>query len=137
VARRWTFSIKERYLTVYGDHKLLAYSRLGRTRAQYNNFLTFRSGNSLHTLLTRPSVLLALPTILSIYLDHDKSFDTVTPRSIVKGTQSNDWLSMVYTASLINVFFLEMFVTLHLDLLNAIPQSKLHLCKWSRSLWRL
>jgi hypothetical protein len=26
VARRWTFSIKERYLTVYGDHKLLAYS---------------------------------------------------------------------------------------------------------------
>jgi hypothetical protein len=62
-------------------------NRLGLESSRCNDMTNFNHRKQIknnvyvHTLLTRPSVLLALATILLICLDHDKSFDTVTPRS--------------------------------------------------------
>ncbi len=56
------------------DHTLLAYSNLGLTRVQYNNFLVAKSVMPLLILLMRPSVLLAFAAMFSMCMNH--GYDT-------------------------------------------------------------
>ena len=81
VTRCCTFSIKSLCLMVYGDEMLLAYSSFGLTSAQYRVLLVLTFFTSLQIHLIKPRVLFALETMLLMCWDHDKSFDTTTPRS--------------------------------------------------------
>lgn len=126
VACRWTFSIKERCFPVYGDHKLLAYSRFGFTRAQSNIFMILLSRRSLQTLLIRPSILLPLVTATTICFDHDILLYTLKPRSDIYGTHSSRWPSRLYDGCRIELFFLELLMKSGLN--KFIPQSNLQLC---------
>ena len=83
------FLISQQCLTVFGDHTALAYSNLGLTRVQYNNRLVAGSVMSLQILLIKPSVLLAFAALISMCFDHDKSLETVTPKSVTWVTCSS------------------------------------------------
>ena len=69
-----------------------------------------RSVNSLQCPFINPTVLLALATVISMFYDQDKSFETITPRFLIKGTHSSSLSSKLYVF-LFN-FFLEVRITL-------------------------